>query len=277
MPILEALNFYEYRDCILKADGVSLSLGGVPVLRDLSASILDIYRPGCVTGRVIAILGPSGVGKTSLFHVLAGTTKPDAGTVTVGQKPVELGMVGVIAQNYPLFEHRTVLGNLTLAARSGGMSRSDATAKAMESLDRFDMRCCAALYPCQLSGGQRQRVAIAQQFLCSEHIVLMDEPFSGLDILAADEVCRMISELANRDELNTIVVVTHDIPAAVTVADMVWLLGRDRDKDGRPVPGSRIKATYNLAERGMAWRRGISGTKEFADMVMEIRAAFPSL
>ncbi len=78
-------------------------------------------------------------------------------------------------------------------------------------------------------------------------------------------------------ELNTIIVVTHDISAAVEVADTLWLLGRDRDESGKAVPGARVKATYNLIERGLAWRNGISSTPEFLALRQEIRERFPSL
>jgi NitT/TauT family transport system ATP-binding protein len=186
-------------------------------------------------------------------------------------------MVGVVAQNYPLFEHRTVAGNLELAARSAGLSRQDAAAKAYAYLQRFGLEERAALYPCQLSGGQRQRVAIAQQFLCSEHFVLMDEPFSGLDLIAVDKVSKMIREVANSDEMNTVIVVTHDIAAAVAVADTIWLLGRDRDEKGLIIPGAKVKASYNLVERGLAWREGVTETPEFMELVREIRAVFPAL
>ena len=269
----------EYRDTLLKATGVSLTLGKNVILRDLNLEIRDIYRPGMVTGQVVGVLGPSGIGKTRLFRVLSGIDEPNTGSVLIGSdsKPVKRGMVGVIAQNYPLFEHRTVLGNLQLAARCAGLCREDALKKALAFLDRFGLEDRGDLYPCQLSGGQRQRVAIAQQFLCSEHFVLMDEPFSGLDLIAVDQVCKMISEVANADELNTVIVVTHDIAAAVAVADTIWLLGRDRDKEGRIIPGAKIKATYNLIERGLAWTPGITETKEFIDVVCEIRAVFPSL
>src|SRR5262249_16385018 len=132
-------------------------------------------------------------------------------------------------------------------------------------------------YPCQLSGGQRQRVAIAQQFLCSERMVLMDEPFSGLDLIAVDKVSRLISEVANSDEFNTVIVVTHDIAAAVSVATEIGLLGRDRDETGKMIPGAKLKAKYDLVERGLAWREGITETSEFMETVKEIRATFPSL
>jgi NitT/TauT family transport system ATP-binding protein len=269
----------EYRGTVLKAANVSLTLGKNVILRDLNLEIRDLYRPGNVTGQVVGLLGPSGIGKTRLFRVLSGIDAPNTGSVVIGEPavPVKRGMVGVVAQNYPLFEHRTILGNLELAGRSAGMNRQEATQKAAAILKRFDLEERADLYPCQLSGGQRQRVAIAQQFLCSEHFVLMDEPFSGLDLMAVDRVCKLIAEVANSHELNTVIVVTHDIPAAVTVADTIWLLGRDRDAAGNIIPGAKVKTTYNLVERGLAWREGVTETREFSEMVREIRSVFPSL
>src|ERR1043165_1940642 len=149
----------EYRDTILKAENVSLVLGGKTILRDLNIEIRDIYRPGYITGQVVGLLGPSGIGKTRLFRILSGMDQPDQGSVLIGEKcePVRRGKVGVVAQNYPLFEHRTVSGNLELAARSAGLSRSDAAAKAYTYLQRFNLEERGGLYPCQLSGGQRQR------------------------------------------------------------------------------------------------------------------------
>jgi NitT/TauT family transport system ATP-binding protein len=269
----------EYRDTILKASGVSLTLGKNVILRDLDLEVRDIYRPGYITGQIVGLLGPSGIGKTRLFRILSGIDRPDSGQVLIGAKcePVQRGKVGVVAQNYPLFEHHTVAGNLELAARAAGLSRAQAHDKAISYLQRFCLEDRADLYPCQLSGGQRQRVAIAQQFLCSEHLVLMDEPFSGLDLMAVEQVSKLISEVANSHELNTVIVVTHDIAAAVAVSDTLWLLGRDRDEHGQIVPGARVKKSYNLAEMDLCWHVGISETKEFMEFVREIRSIFPSL
>jgi len=269
----------EYRNTILKATGVNLTLGKNVILRDLHLEIRDVYRPGYVTGQIVGLLGPSGIGKTRLFRILSGIDRPDTGEVLIGEKcePVQRGMVGVVAQNYPLFEHRTVAGNLELAARAAGCSRAAAREKSAAALQRFCLEDRADLYPCQLSGGQRQRVAIAQQFLCSEHFVLMDEPFSGLDLIAVEQVSKMIVEVANSHEMNTVIVVTHDIAAAVTVADKLWLLGRDRDARGQVIPGAKVKKEYNLAEMGLTWREGLSETKEFSEVVRESRTIFPSL
>jgi polar amino acid transport system ATP-binding protein/sulfate transport system ATP-binding protein len=260
-------------------EGVSQKLGDNLILRDVNLEVKDIRRPGQVAGQVVGLLGPSGIGKTRLFRILAGLDEPTSGRVLIGEKgaPVERGMVGVVAQRYPLFAHRTVLGNLMVAARQAGCSHDEGGRRSLRFLKRFGMEDRANHYPAQLSGGQQQRVAIVQQFLCSEHFLLMDEPFSGLDPNAVEAVGELIAEMANLDELNTIIVVTHDIAAAIEVADTLWLLGRDRDENGRVVPGARIQGTYNLIERGLAWRKGITTSPEFMDLLREILARFPTL
>jgi NitT/TauT family transport system ATP-binding protein len=229
-------------------------------------------------GQVVGLLGPSGIGKTRLFRILAGLDKPDTGmVVTRDGKPIQRGTVGVVAQHYPLFAHRRVLGNLVVAGKQAGLSTAVATEKAMALLKNFGLDEHADKYPTQLSGGQRQRVAIAQQLICSEDFLLMDEPFSGLDPIAIDRVVKFITEIAESDELKTFIVVTHDITAALEVADTIWLLGRDRDEKGTIIPGARIQASYNLIERGLAWREGVASTPEFLDLLREIREIFPRL
>jgi NitT/TauT family transport system ATP-binding protein len=270
---------YEIRKTLLKVQNVSLNLGGNQILRNLSLEVHDIYRPDCITGQVVGLLGPSGIGKTRLFRILAGIDKPDSGCVLVGEAagPVQRGMIGVVAQHYPLFQHRTVMGNLLVAGKRTGLSDSGVRDKAREYLRRFQLLDRAHLYPSQLSGGQRQRVAIAQQFMCSEHFLLMDEPFSGLDLLAVDRVCELVSEVACADELNTIIIVTHDIVAALEVSDTILLLGRDRDAADNIVPGARIQASYDLVARNLAWRQGITSAPEFLATLREIRERFALL
>lgn len=270
---------YQYNETLLDVKGVSHGYGDQIVLRDINFEIRNLTRPNQTTGQVVALLGPSGMGKSTLFRIMAGLAMPDQGGVQVGPdaKPVQPGMVGVVFQNYVLFEHRTVLGNLVVAARRAGLASKAAVECSRDMLKRFSLDQYAHRYPVQLSGGQRQRVAIAQQFVCSQHYLLMDEPFSGLDPLAVENVCRLVTEVANLHDLNTIIVVTHNIEAALQVADTVIILGRDRNEAGEPIPGARVQERIDLIEAGLAWREGLNSTPEFVAVERKIRERFRTL
>jgi len=270
---------YTLGKTLLKIDNISFQYDGVPVLKDVNAEVRDIIVPGRVQGQVVGFLGPSGCGKTTLFRIIAGLRQPTSGRVTINglDRPVKPGEVGVVAQSYPLFEHRTVLGNLMLGALQKESNSSAARDKVMGLLKEFDLEDKFNLYPAQLSGGQRQRCAIIQQILCSEHFLLMDEPFSGLDLLMLEKTCELITKVSDMDDLNTIIVVTHDVTAACCVADHLWLMGRSRDASGNIVLGSTIVKEYNLIERDLCWEPGIITTAKFTDFVREVKDEFRRL
>ena len=269
---------YELKDTLIRIQDVSVSYGTNVVLSGLNAEVRDIVRPGCITGQIIGILGPSGVGKTQLSRVLTGLQAPTSGKVTVGPKetPVSAGLVGYVAQNYPLLRHRTVLGNLSTAARRAGADAKAADEKAMGYLKQFSLENKWDKYPAELSGGQRQRIAIAQQLLCSEHYLILDEPTTGLDPIMKDKVCELIRTVASMSEENTIFVVTHDIASILTIADHLWLLGRVWGEGGIP-QGARILHTHDLIERGLAWQEHPQDLPVYVELQREVRSQFESL
>lgn len=261
---------------ILQVKDVCLTLGDKRILNHLSFTIFDIHRPGHKQGQIVALLGPSGVGKTQLFRRIAGLDSPDSGSILVGlnAKPTKAGLVGVVMQHYPLLMHRHVLSNLVVAGKQAGLSTEDAEKKARGILKTFGLDDREDAWPAELSGGQRQRVAIAQQLMCSENFLLMDEPFSGLDPLMKNRACELIQHVAALHEENTIIVVTHDIESAVRISDQVVVLGRDpADKTS----GASVRADLDLKARGITWRPDNETLPAFAETVREIKALFPTL
>jgi ABC-type nitrate/sulfonate/bicarbonate transport system ATPase subunit len=276
---MAALPIYELKDVLLSIEHVSVKLGGKQILRDVNAQVRDVYRPGYTTGQIVGLLGPSGCGKTTILRILAGLNKPDTGSVLVGleHKPVARGMVGLVSQDSILFRNRTVLGNLDIAARQKGMSQKDARAASMAMLGRFELRQIAEHYPEQLSGGQRQRIAIAQQLLCSDHLLLADEPFAALDYNNIQKTIKLIHEVADADELNTVIVVTHDIPSALAIADRAWIMGRERDSTGNLIAGGRIVQEIDLIEEGLCWRPDVTELPRFRELKKYIEEMFGKL
>ena len=268
-------------DVLLKIEDVSLEYQGRPVLKNVNAEVRDIVGEDHTIGQVVGFLGPSGIGKTQLFRIIAGLNKPTSGHVVIhgSEAAVSPGDVGVVAQNYPLFNHRTVMSNLMLAAMQKEHDKKVAGEKVQEYLNEFDLLDRKDAYPAQLSGGQRQRCAIIQQILCSTHFLLMDEPFSGLDLLMLEKTMRLIEQVAHMHSLNTIIVVTHDVTAACAISDTVWLLGRDDDpaNPGKKLPGAHIVKKYDLIERGLAWQPNIITEKRFLDFTSEVKGQFKHL
>jgi NitT/TauT family transport system ATP-binding protein len=262
-------------DVLLTVHDVWQKLGDAQILQAIEFEVKDRVRPGVVTGQVVGLLGPSGVGKTRLLRIIAGLDPPDRGAVLgPGGAALPVGSVGLVFQSYPLLAHRTVLDNLAVAGEANGLSSAESRNKAMALLDRFRLSERARYFPAQLSGGQRQRVAIAQQLVKQKTFLLMDEPFSGLDPVALEDVTNLITEVAHMDELNTVIVVTHDIRSALLISDTLFMLGRDRDAKGKVTSGARIQKTYDLVEMGLAWRPDLEMDPSFPAIEREMKKAF---
>lgn len=275
---------YELHDPLITVDNLKLRFGEHQVLDGVSFQVKNTVRPGKQQGQIVALLGPSGIGKTQCFFAISGLRQRDAawdlhGDVRVGldQKPVEAGQVGVVMQHYPLFEHLDVLENLVVGAVKSEEPRGVTVARASALLERFGLLGQAHSWPAELSGGQRQRVAILQQVLCSEYMLLMDEPFSGLDPVMKDKTCALIEEVSQIDDQNTIVIVTHDVEYATLLSDQIILLGRDRTPTGEVCSGAKVQKVIDLKERGVAWRSDRRQLSAFRETVDEILALFPHL
>ncbi|HWA75413.1 MAG TPA: ATP-binding cassette domain-containing protein [Polyangiaceae bacterium] len=268
---------YRLEQTLLSLEDLNLRLGGRDILTGVNASIRNVTRPGVEQGQVVAILGPSGIGKTQLFRVLAGLQSPDSGRVLLGaeQRPVERGTVGVVAQDYPLFEHHSVLANLRLAARLAGLRGKEAEQRCRDLLARFRLEAQGDCYPAVLSGGQRQRAAIAQQLLRASRLLLLDEPFSGLDLRMVRETCALVREVSQQDELFTIVLVSHDIEAVLAVSDTVWLLGRSSNQPRDA--GASIVHRLDLMERGLAWCPDVRDAPGYVETKRELERRFLEL
>jgi ABC-type nitrate/sulfonate/bicarbonate transport system ATPase subunit len=275
---------YKRNGILLKVEGLAVRYH-MPILEGVNLEIRDVVRPGSgiKQGQKVAILGPSGKGKTQLFNCLSGLQVPSSGTVLIGpeQKPVVAGEVGVVPQKYDhkshLFHDRTIGSTLTTAARMKEKDKKTAREKALYVLNQFGLSDKWNSYPQEISGGQEQRVAIAEQLLCSNHFVLFDEPFSGLDILAKEVVCHLLDQVAEIDEETTLIITTHDIESAVEFADTIYLLGCEYDSHGNMVPGAHIKKSIDLIERNLAWHPEVAAQPEFIPTVKEIRAEFKHL
>jgi ABC-type nitrate/sulfonate/bicarbonate transport system ATPase subunit len=261
---------FSYGNILLQILDVNLKYGDNTVLRNINADIREIKRDSG-RGQIVGILGPSGCGKTSLLRIIAGLDRPTTGVVTVeGGLRANPGMVGVVSQSYTLFPNRSVHGNLMLAARRKYLKAAKDQVDLL--LNRFDLSQKSYHYPSQLSGGQRQRVAILQQVLGGQRFLLMDEPFSGLDVIAEDKVCKLIADVASLDSKNTIVIVSHDTTAIASICDHIWVLGRQPSS-----PGYTIVKQYSLPEMDLCWHEDIQSRPDFVEFVRGLKMEFLTL
>lgn len=257
---------YKATDTILYLDKVN---AGYPdendsnkmkvVLKDITLIEKDIVREGHkATGQTIAFLGRSGRGKSTLFKVLTGLTKPISGKILVPNlttaakddaKEVEEGDVGFVDQKYTLFRHKTVSDAFHYAMRKINSTKAEKDAIIKDYLTEWGLEEHKNKYPNELSGGQRQRTAIIEQLLTSKHFIVLDEPFSGLDVGNIEKVKSAFEKILDDDELNTIIFSTHDIKLAVELADSIYVIGHPEGVSDY----STILKHFDLKEMGLAW------------------------
>lgn len=221
----------------LTFQSIACSFDGLEVLKDISLSI----KPG----EVISLLGQSGSGKTTLLRIAAGIERQTAGAVLINDRevssdrtfvPPEKRSVGLMFQDYALFPHLSILRNVMFGLNDLPAKASET--EAMAALARVGLEDYADHYPHMLSGGQQQRVALARAIAPRPSILLMDEPFSGLDNRLRDRV-RDETLAVLREIGATCIIVTHDPEEALRMSDRIVLL-----RDGRIVQYAKPEELY---------------------------------
>jgi ABC-type nitrate/sulfonate/bicarbonate transport system ATPase subunit len=270
---------YDKKDTVLHVENLSVVYGEKTIIKDINFTELNVTRPGFTQGQIIAFLGRSGRGKSTLFKALTGLEKPTTGTVLIpdysrgvedGKQPAKTvfeGDVGFVDQKYTLFRHKTVYQSLLYSLRKTKLSAEEKKDKIMEYLKTWGLESHKDKYPNQLSGGQRQRTAILEQVISSGYYMVLDEPFSGLDVGNIENVKETFKLIDQSNDLNTIMFSTHDIELAVELADSIYIIGYQSLKKGHDY-GTIVKH-YDLKEMGLAWNQDFSSSH--LDCVMDIK------
>ena len=199
--------------------------------RGKSLSVLENINLEINDGELICLLGPSGCGKTTLLRLIAGLDQPTSGEIVANGELVEKpsGDRAVIFQQYSLFPWLTVLQNVTFGLEISGGSKEENIQAAERYLKSVGLLDFKDSYPHELSGGMKQRAAIIRSLLNHSPILLMDEPFSALDMQNRHKLQEQLIGVWQRFE-NTIGFVTHDVDEAVYLADKIVLLDKDPGK-----------------------------------------------
>jgi iron(III) transport system ATP-binding protein len=201
-------------------DRVTKRYGDVAAVRDLTFT-MD-------AGTLTTLLGPSGCGKTTTLRLIAGLELPTRGVIRIGGRdvsnvPASDRDVSMVFQSYALFPHMTVLENVRYGLDVAGVAKSDAIARAHETLAGVGLQGFDARLPAELSGGQQQRVALARALVLEPSVLLFDEPLSNLDARLRRRMREEIRELQQRLRL-TVVYVTHDQSEAMAVSDRIVVM-----------------------------------------------------
>ena len=197
---------------ILEVKNLSYSFGNNPILKDINIHVNE--------NEIVAIVGSSGVGKSTLFN---------------------LGKVAYLLQKDLLFEHKTIINNVILPLIIAKVNKKKALEEGNKILKQFNLDRYANKYPQQLSGGMRQRVALIRTYMFKRKIFLLDEAFSALDAITKKELHKWYLDLKKEFNLTTLLI-THDIEEAVFLSDRIYILG---NKPGEIIREIKIEINPN--------------------------------
>ncbi|WP_336161402.1 ABC transporter ATP-binding protein [Fusobacterium polymorphum] len=218
---------------ILEVKNLSYSFGNNPILKDINIHVNE--------NEMVAIVGSSGVGKSTLFNLIAGVLKKQTGEIIINSSDDYIGKVAYMLQKDLLFEHKTIIDNVILPLIIAKVNKKEALEEGNKILKQFNLDKYANKYPQQLSGGMRQRVALIRTYMFKRKIFLLDEAFSALDAITKKELHKWYLDLKKEFNLTTLLI-THDIEEAVFLSDRIYILG---NKPGEIIGEIKIKINPN--------------------------------
>lgn len=235
-----------HSDVVVHLDRITKRFGDVVAVDDLDMQIM--------AGEFVTFLGPSGCGKSTTLRIIGGFEHPDAGRVIIGgedvtAKPPNKRDVNMVFQDYALFPHMTVAGNMAFGLELKGKSRSEIDQRLDELLALLELESLSERMPDQLSGGQRQRVALARALAPDPQLLLLDEPLAALDAKLRAQVQLELKDIQRRTG-KTFFFVTHDQDEALTMSDRIVVMNEGRvEQSGTPEelyhhPASRFVAEF---------------------------------
>ena len=218
---------------ILEVKNLSYSFGNNPILKDINIHVNE--------NEMVAIVGSSGVGKSTLFNLIAGVLKKQTGEITINGSDDYIGKVAYMLQKDLLFEHKTIINNVILPLIIAKIDKKVALEEGRKILKQFNLEKYADKYPKQLSGGMRQRVALIRTYMFKRNIFLLDEAFSALDAITKKELHKWYLNLKKEFNLTTLLI-THDIEEAIFLSDRIYILA---NKPGEIIKEIKIEINPN--------------------------------
>lgn len=217
----------------LEIKNLSYSFGDNHILKDINIYVKE--------NEMVAIVGSSGVGKSTLFNLIAGVLKKQSGEITIDGSDDYIGKVAYMLQKDLLFEHKTIINNVILPLIIAKIDKKAALEEGRKILKQFNLEKYADKYPKQLSGGMRQRVALIRTYMFKRNIFLLDEAFSALDAITKKELHKWYLNLKKEFNLTTLLI-THDIEEAIFLSDRIYILA---NKPGEIIKEIKIEINPN--------------------------------
>jgi ABC-type multidrug transport system ATPase subunit len=268
---------FSFKETLLYVEDFSVKYDDVTIVQDINMIEKNVTKPGHDCGQIIAIVGRSGRGKSTILRGLTGLVKPSSGKILIrdfsreepdAAKSVKEGDIGFVDQRYTLFRHKTVYQALRFAARKSGLSAEERDKKIDQYLAEWGMEKARDKYPNELSGGQRQRTAIIEQLLSSDKFIVLDEPFSGLDVGNIADVKKSFALLHDSSDYNTVIFTTHDLELAIELAQSIYVIGHPTVNGAKQTYGT-VVAKYDLREMGLAWQEYGVGHAQLHKQIVE--------